>query len=378
MPTLWRFLISEYLKVLTLCTLAFIALLVAMRLEEIAQFAALGASSTYLCRFIAYQLPYIIPIALPVAALISAQLLMRRMSANHELTALRASGFGLGSILMPILLTAGVLSIANFVVVSELSTHANLMKRVLRKELKSLNPLILLQSERLAHMKGIYAQSFGPGKAGECASDVVVCLFNHQKNCLNLLTAKSIASHDTHLHGQQVTFISPMAVHEQGFDQLLVENSEEITLPKPDLTQLLGNSGVKLEHDHLTLAQLLGRTHSLRQKLHTQEATAKSKQQLKRNIAYTQSEILRRISVAFAVCSFTLLGLSYGIQTSRVTKLRPLITVLALAAVYLTCFFAAKNLSAKSALTAGLYFAPHILLIACSLRTLRRIEQGGI
>lgn len=378
MPTLWRFLITEYLKVLVLCALAFIALLIAMRLEEIAQFAALGASSAYLWRFVAYQLPYIIPIALPIAALISAQLLMRRMSANHELTALRASGFGLGAVLTPILLMAGILCILNFVVVSELSTHANLMKRVLRKELKSLNPLILLQSERLAHLKGVYAQSFGPGKAGEFASDVVVCLYNHQKNCLNLLTAKHIASSDNSLHGQNVTFITPMTIHDNGFDRLLIENSKRITLPKPDLTQLLGNSGVKLEHDHLTLAQLLARTDHLHQKLQSQEPTDKSKLQIKRNIAYTQSEILRRVSVAFAVFSFTLLGLGYGIQTGRISSIRPLITVLFLAAIYLTCFFAAKNLASKAALTALLYLAPHALLIACSLRTLRRIERGVI
>ena len=277
---------------------------------------------------------------------------------------------------MPILLTAGILCVANFVVVSEMATHASLMKRVLRKELKSLNPLILLQSERLANLKGIYAQSFGPGKAGERASDVVVCLYNPQKNRLNLMLAKEISSNDNSLHAKQVTFIAPMSSNSDGFDRLFVENSERMTLPKPDLTQLLGNSGVKLEHDHLVLAQLLARTDYLRTKLQALEPSPKTKRQLRRHIAYTQSEILRRFSLACGVFSFTLLGLSYGIQTGRTTQLRPLATVLFLVALYLSCFLAAKSLAAQVVVTSLLYFGPHVVIIGFCLRKLRRINRG--
>lgn len=379
MPTIWRFLLKEYLKVLTLCTLIFIALLVAMRLEEIAQFAALGANSLYLYQFILYQLPYIIPIALPISALISALLLMRSLSARHEVTALRSSGFGLSHILAPILLMSAFLSLANFVVVSEMSTHAHLMKRVLRKELKSLNPLILLQSERLAHLKGVYAQSFGPGKTGEFASDVLVCLYNPQHECLSLLTARELRSHESNLEADNVTLITTLNPNPEGFDQLLIENSQKLTLPKPDLTQLLGSSGVKVEHDHLKMALLLAKAVELQTKAALTTKTdeeAKSARQSRRHLASIYSELIRRVSVALAVLTYTLLGLAYGIQIARIHSYRSIATVILLAALYITCFFVAKNLAARVSVTAMLYLMPHLIILAFSLHTLRRLSRG--
>ena len=42
MPVLWRYLIAYFLRIAIVCVLAFIAILLTMRLDEIAHFAALG------------------------------------------------------------------------------------------------------------------------------------------------------------------------------------------------------------------------------------------------------------------------------------------------------------------------------------------------
>ena len=376
MPTIWRFLLKEYLKVLTLCSLAFIALLILMRLEEIAQFAALGANNRHIWRFILYQLPYIIPIALPISALISSLLLMRRLSLSNELTALRSAGFGLRHILCPILLMSTFLALANFVVASELSTHAHLMKRLLRKELKSLNPLILLQSERLAHLRGVYAQTFGPGKAGESASDVLICLYNHHHDCLSLITAKELRSNNESLVGRDVTIVTPLAVNGDEFDHLLIENSASLTLPKPDLTQLLGNSGVKVENDHLQLAHLIAKSGQIRASLgHVDE---KGRRHLHHALANIYSEISRRLSVALAVFTFTLLGLTYGIQVSRLSSYLTIAYVIALAAFYIACFFIAKQLDHRFVISTLLQLGSQGILIGLSLRTLLKISRGTV
>src|SRR5262249_35116763 len=103
MPILWRYLLGHYLKVLVLCVLAFVAILLATRLDEIAHFATLGPEGMVILSFPLHQIPYILPIAIPISCLISAMLLIQRLSHTHEMTAIRASGLSLRMILCPIL-----------------------------------------------------------------------------------------------------------------------------------------------------------------------------------------------------------------------------------------------------------------------------------
>ena len=59
MPILWRYLLQHYLKVTIVCVLAFIAILLTMRLDEIAHFIALGAPLTYVLLFVFYQILFL-------------------------------------------------------------------------------------------------------------------------------------------------------------------------------------------------------------------------------------------------------------------------------------------------------------------------------
>src|SRR5688500_9040606 len=113
-PLLWRYSLGHFLKIALACVCAFIAILLTMRLDEIAHFAALGAPFPYIILYTLYQIPYILPIAIPLSCLIASLIFIQRLSNTHELTALRASGFALRDLLAPILLTAAFLSLCNF------------------------------------------------------------------------------------------------------------------------------------------------------------------------------------------------------------------------------------------------------------------------
>src|SRR6516225_5987237 len=119
LPILWRYLLHHYLKVSFFCVFSFVAVLLTTRLDEIAHFASLGPEGWYILRFTFYQIPYILPIAIPVSALISAILLIQRLSHSQELTAFRASGMSIMGVLSPILIAGMLLSLANFYVASE-------------------------------------------------------------------------------------------------------------------------------------------------------------------------------------------------------------------------------------------------------------------
>lgn len=126
MPLIWRYLLSQYLRIFFLALISFIAILMSVRLDDIASFASLGTAQSRLLLFILYQIPYIIPIAVPVSSLLAGLLTFSRLSSTSELTAFRSSGISLRQITSPILMAAVVLSLLNFFLVSEVSTSSNL------------------------------------------------------------------------------------------------------------------------------------------------------------------------------------------------------------------------------------------------------------
>ena len=175
-PLLWRFIAGHYLKVFLFSTAALVLCLMTLRLEEIAHFASIDPSQEYTLWFVLYQVPYILPIAIPLACLISSMILMQRLSTSHEISALRSLGYSLKSIFAPILLIALLISTANLFITSEVAAYTHLKTNLLKTEIRSLNPLLLLHNKHLLQVKGIFFDALGPSKMGEFASDVVVAM----------------------------------------------------------------------------------------------------------------------------------------------------------------------------------------------------------
>ncbi len=379
MPIIWRFLLGQYLRVLALVIGAFIAILLTISLEEIAQIAAMGAPISHVVRFIAHQIPYIVPIALPISGLISALLLMQRMSSNYELTALRSSGYGLRHITAPILLFAAGLSLVNLLIVSEIATDSQMTKRLIRRELKSLNPLVLLKNERLTRVKGFYAHANGTRLTADYASDVLLAYYNKRQGSVDLLLSKEIRATDTSLESRDFTWITTaQGKSPEGFDYLWLENAGQVTFPTRDLASLIEGGSWRPKDDYLRMGSLIERTKDYLSELRRTdpEMTPKWRQFFTRRLEGSLSEIVRRFSIALAVFTFTLLGVAYGMVIDQTQTQRRILTVLTLSALFLVCYFAGKSFERYFYAAVCLYLLPHVLLIALSYRRLRRTSRG--
>jgi len=387
MPIVWRFLLSQYLKVLFFCAIAFIAVLLTTRLDDVAHFATLGAGGLYILLFTVHQIPYILPIAIPISGLISAIILMQRLSSTHEITALRSAGMSLRNILTPILIAGSLLTLLNFIVVSELATHSHLSTGLLKNELRSINPLLLLHNKHLMRLKGFYFESLGPSRIGESATDVIVAMPNKHENRLNLMVAKQLTSNSTEFSGKGVTIISGLNKSESvGFDPLLLENMAETRTSIADFSQMIQKKVWTVHDDYLRLPLLLSRIQeeerNLREgkdklKENPENETLKNKvSQIKKNIHRSKSEIVRRISIAVATFTFTLMGLAFGLSISRHKSRKGVLVVICLAAFYLVSFFAAKAMAHQFIVSSALYLAPHLIIIFLSILVLRRVSKG--
>jgi lipopolysaccharide export system permease protein len=380
MPILWRYLICYFLKIGVASVLAFIAILLTMRLDEIAHFAALGAPITYLILFTLHQIPYILPIAVPLSCLIASLLLVQRLSSTYELTALRASGFSLLDILAPIWITAAFLAIGNFWVTSEIATQSHLQNNLLKSEFRSINPLLLLHNKHLMRLKGFYFDALGPTHVGESAADVVLALPDRHHQRLHLMTAQHLEAAPTTFIGEGVTLISGIAGdQEEDFDQLLIENMGKSFTHVKDFSDFLQKKVWTINNDYLQMPLLLARIEEQRQLL--DKALLKGADQgelksLKVHLNRSLSEITKRGSMALAVFSFTLMGTSFGINISRRRRFYSLYAAVALTTLYLIAFFAAKGLDNQLLFAAALYLVPHFLMICASIFVLKRVAAG--
>lgn len=378
MALLWRYLLFHYFKVLSFCCVAFIALLLTLRLEEIAHFATLGSQGLYIALFILYQIPYILPIALPISALISAMILTQKLSKNQELTALRAAGFSLTEILMPLLFGAFMLGMANFYVVSELATSSHLSTSLIKNELRCINPLLLVSNKHLMKHRGIYFDTFGPSRMGESACDIVIALPSKNHKRLNLLVADDVRLSPLHFDSQYVTLISSLNESDHP-SELLIENIEKSSTTLEDFAQIIQKKVWTLNNDHLKLSLLLARLDEesvIMQQALLEEHPQSEIKQIQRNKNRVYSEMIRRLSVALALVSFTLLGACAGIHIGRQPSRKGVIFVMIFSALYLSAYFSAKGIDHLLVTSALFYLAPHFLMIAVALWMLRRTAQG--
>lgn len=379
-PIIWRYLLVHYLKVLGFCVVAFIAILLTTRLDEIARFATLGAQSRFVLLFALYQIPYILPIAIPISCLISSIILFQRLSTTHELTALRACGMALRQITGPILIAGAYLSLINLFIVSEIATQSHLQTKQLENELRSINPLLLLQNTQLLKMKGLYASVLGPNQPGEYAHDVVLAMNNRHSSRLHLVLAQNLENDQDNISGKNLTIVSGMGADDPNrFDHLVLENIETATTPAKEFSRIATKGGWKLNNDHLRLPLLIVRTHEQYQELRAAKQAHLPPLEItrhRRRFNGCLTEIFRRLSVAVAAFTFTLMGAAFGISISRNRSKRGIFWVIALAALYLSAFFMAKTFDHLFVVSTLFHSLPHLIIIVLSIQTLLRVTRG--
>lgn len=359
MPILWRYLLFGYLRIFFLSIFTFVSVLIVSRFKEIARFAALTADWGKTGLFILYQIPHIFPIALPISALIASILLFQKMSRSFELTALRASGRGLFSLLLPLLFTSILLSLFNFSFCIEISPFCRRESKTLLFQETSENPLLLLQRKNLVRLKNAYLQ-LQVKEDGKKANDLLIVALNEGHQRLSLFAAKELEIDGDRLLGKDVSILSHLQnSKEEGFDPFILENQSSMSTHAFVLSQALKKNRPKLETNALNLRML---------RIRTQEGGKIGK------AAYV--EILRRVTLSISVFSLTLLGAVFGMEQGRVKTRKGGITALTLTLAVLVFYLLGKELKLHSELAAYVFLFPHpVIWLACSIQ-LWRISRG--
>jgi len=147
-----------------------------------------GDGSDIMFYFVAYNMPKLLCYTLPIGILVATVLTFNRMSADNEITALRASGISLLQIISPVILLAIIISgiswWLNFNVAPEYTAKA----RVMAKSQAYKNPVMLLQPGKPFAMFPGYYILIG-GKKDTKIEDIHIYVQDKKGNLTQNITA---------------------------------------------------------------------------------------------------------------------------------------------------------------------------------------------
>lgn len=362
MPILWRFLMRSYLQVFFLCISGFIAILLLTRLQEIARLATLGSEPSLIFLFALCQIPYILPIAIPISGLIASILLLQRLSHTHELTSFRSSGLSFNQIHTPLLMTAFILSLINFSIVSELTPRSRLYSQKLLHHVMTNSPLFLIKKNKLLKLQNSYVE-MDIKQGGTKAENVIFAMKNDSSDRITLLNAKKIYIKEDQLIGQGVAIISHTAPKNPNWtDHLIIENQESMTTPSKAVSEIITKNPLHFGYEYLPIKELIKTAFS-------QKAKAKT-------IKRMQFELSRRLFFPLITYAFTFMGLSLGVQISRQRNKSGLILTAILTTLTFICSIAAKSYHLAPVKSITCYLFPLLCIFFFSLRFQKRTIQG--
>jgi len=294
--------------------------------------------------------------AIPISALIASLLLFQRLSRSHELTALRASGFSLPSILAPVLFLSIGLSIINFSICTEISPYCRRESQNLLYKETSENPLLLLQRQQLIKIKDAYI-NMKVKNEDRTAKGLILIAHNENNQRLSFFSARELQIEGTELRGKDVAIISHLHSEKpDDFDTLVIENQATMSTSAPALSAAMKKNRPRIEKGALGLKML--RLKALEGKKSAQSA---------------HIEIFRRLSLSLSVFTFTLLGCAFGIEEGRIASKKNLSSALLLTLAALVSFLLGKELKHFAIFA---FLLPHLLIWLASVAKLRNISRG--
>lgn len=357
-PVFWRYAISHYIKIFSLTIGSIVSILIVSRFKEIANFAVLTADWSKTALFTLFQIPFILPMALPLSALLASFLLVQKMSKSHETTALRAAGFGLRHILMPLFLIAGFFTLLNFTLslkITPLCTQKSL--EILVQDAPT-NPFDLLKKRKLLKQKNIYLQL---QEKEDGITDFILAVQNGRQR-LKLLVAERLQADGDWITGTSVAVISHRGdLIEGGFHPLLIENQRKMAMNAPIPAKFFKKGTPKMTLRTLDVRMLW-----------------QAMQHHKKKGKAAFAEILQRSSLSLAVFTFTLLGAAFGFESGRKPSKTAPIAVLFWALTLLASYFLGKGLRFDPGIAIFAFFLPHILIWLISCRRLQSIAKGNL
>ncbi len=150
MKLLTRYVVREHVGPLLFALTALTSLLMLQYVaRQLANLAGKGLPWNTIGEFFLLSLPFTLAMTLPMAVLVATLFAFGRMAAEHEITALKASGIRVRALMMPIVGCALLLSIGMVIFNDQVLPRANHRLRILTGDIAKTRPTLALRDQVL-------------------------------------------------------------------------------------------------------------------------------------------------------------------------------------------------------------------------------------
>jgi len=317
--------------------------------------------------FIVLLMPYVLSFTLPMALLAATLLTFGRMSADNEITAMRASGIGLGRVAAPVILLAAAMMCVSLYVNTTLAPRCRLAFRTLFLHVSTHQPEALIEEKT-------YVKDF-PG--------YVIYVFKKNKNVIEDITLYTLGAGGnvaSSLRAQRGIITGKPAERKVLLELYHVRG--EIRDPKDPTDPRKIRPGITAEHYpvELDLGAVYQQTMTSRgvQELQMPELLAEIRHLQAKGLypSVALMEAHQRVAGAVACVAFVLIGIPLGIKTSRRETSIPIAISLALSVAYYFTMVLANALRNKPHLfPEAILWMPNLVFELLGLWLLWRLSR---
>ncbi len=322
MKILTKYTLKEFFPPFFLALLCFTSILLFDEVFRLTKhFVKKGVSPHYLIELLIYLLPVVIVLTIPMATLVGILLALGRLSTDNEVTAMKAHGVGFHQILLPLVLTAALLSIFDFVFMDYSLPRGNAAYFARKRDISMRNPAFVLEegvvmrelereqklwmyesmdprTKRLSNVK--VWDSIWSGKPRYIhAKEATIGFEEDGQSWLALYDGKTYETASDNLQGFRVTAFEKQRVA-LDFTETLERNKYNAQRPKG-----MSIAGLK----------------TYIQKKRDESTTAKEGSFIIRQLRDAQAEYHKRFSIPFACLAFGLIGVPLGLIVKRSGKM---------------------------------------------------------
>ena len=387
MKTLHLYLTRQILGSLVLTVLVFtFVLLIGNILKDILSLLMSGqVSFGSIITAVGLLVPFALVFALPMGMLTATLLVFGRFSADQELTAVRASGISLVSLISPILLLSLLLCALSATINMDLGPRCRVAFTAMWFNFAAqLSSTLLPEGHFITDRPG-FIFYVGKNRGGDLKDIMILVLESETNLQRTVLAPRGKITVDRVNKRLEITLYEAKSIEASGLTAL----SDEYTLPALDL-EPPQKAALEPKIDDMTFRQLWDELRDLERRLRlpvsvknlTPEQLGERKKQWEqqRNDLITPIvfQIHRQVSFSFACFGFTLLGIPLGIRVHRRETNVGIAVALVLVLLYYSFVFLGQALQHRPEFLPYLIvWIPNFLFQVAGAVLLWRANRGG-
>ena len=310
-----RYLLGDFLKsfFLTLVVLTFVMYVGAV--VQAIDYMSRGISGWLILKIFALNIPFTLTFVIPMSVLTTVLLHFGRLSADGEITAMKACGISLWQTAAPIVFCSALLSAVCLYINAELAPRSHFARRAMLRDLGEEDPLALLDEGRFVNdFPGV--KVYVGKKADRQIEDIILYQFDERGARAEVRAKSGTVAFDTatrvmeiDLRQVRLTEYDKEHPDDQTKARTLSADSYPVTL---DLRQMLRKGKINKKPADMTFAELVRSIQNVRQTFpDIQEANVP---RIRTKMAVDAN---KRLALAMSCFSFTLLAVPLGIRSHR-------------------------------------------------------------